>query len=198
MKKNKFQLKRESTYQQLLEAGLKCFSAKGYASTTLGDIVELTGHTKGAFYVHFKSKEQLFLHVLDYQMQVTNGWTDVPKEYSPEDTTLEEVITIVLTRLGEMLKGVDNWIVVLTDFYQQTKADPIIQSALKQKYREWVEGIEKLIVVLQEKGWISPDKDSVLIARQVIAFNEGYTLFSVLFGGTDAKVLIQGLVKLMS
>ncbi|TMV48361.1 TetR/AcrR family transcriptional regulator [Paenibacillus mesophilus] len=198
MKKNKFQLKRESTYQQLLEAGLKCFSAKGYASTTLGDIVELTGHTKGAFYVHFKSKEQLFLHVLDYQMQITNGWTDVPKEYSPEDTTLEKIITIVLTRLGQMLKEVDNWIVVLADFYQQTKGDPVIQSALKQKYREWVGGIEKLIVVLQEQGWITPDKDPVLIARQVIAFNEGYTLFSVLFGGTDAKVLIQGLVKLMS
>lgn len=198
LKKNKFQLKREATYQQLLEAGMKCFSKKGFASTTLGDIVEQTGHTKGAFYVHFKSKEELFLKVLDYQIQITSGWTDVPKEYNPADTTLAEVITITLTRLGQMLHGVDNWIIVLADFHQQTKNDPEIQSMLRQKYREWVAGIEQLIVVLQEKGWIDKNKDPALIAKQVISFNEGFTVFSVLFGETDTKVLISGLVKLMS
>ncbi|RED52832.1 TetR/AcrR family transcriptional regulator [Cohnella lupini] len=198
MKKNKFQLKREATYQLLLEAGLICFSERGYTATTLGDIVERTGHTKGAFYGHFKSKEELFFHILDYQFQITSGWTDIPKEYSPSDTTLEEVITITLTRLSQMQKGVDNWIVVLTDFYLQTKHLPEYQEKLTEKYRQWVAGIEKLIVVLQEQGWIPRDKDPHIIAVQVIAFNEGYTIFSSLFGGSNAEALIQGLVKLMS
>ncbi|MDF2921596.1 MAG: hypothetical protein K0R57_510 [Paenibacillaceae bacterium] len=198
MKKNKFQLKREATYQQLLEAGMKCFSAKGYASTTLGDIVALTGHTKGAFYVHFKSKEELFLQVLDYQMQLTHGWTDAPKEFSSAETTLEEVLVVVLARLGQMLGGVDNWIVVLADFYQQTKGDAVIQGTLRQHYGEWVAGIEKLVVVLQEQGWVSPDRDPRPVAKQIIAFNDGFTLFTVLFGETDKKALIQGLVKLLA
>lgn len=198
MKKNKFQLKREATYQLLIEAGMTCFAEKGYAATTLGDIVARTGHTKGAFYGHFESKEQLFLHILDYQMQITNGWTNIPKEFSPANMTLEEVLIITLTRLGQMLKGIHNWIVVLVDFYQQTKHLPEIQAKLKQKYREWVAGIEALILTLQEQGWISREKDTSQIAMQVIAFNEGYTIFSVLFGGTNTDALIRGLSKLMS
>lgn len=196
--KNKFQLKREATYGQLLEAGMKCFSAKGFSSTTIADIVSQTGHTNGAFYVHFKTKEHIFLQVLDYQMQITSGWTDVPKAYSPANTTLEEVVTITLTRLGEMLQGVDNWIVVLADFYQQTKQDPEIQHVLREKYKGWVAGIEQFIRILQEQGWISKEKDVRTTAKQVIAFNEGFTVFSKLFGETDTKALIQGLVKLMS
>lgn len=198
MHKNKFQLKREATYRQLLEAGMKCFSAKGFSSTTIGDIVSQTGHTNGAFYVHFKTKEQLFLHVLDFQMHITSGWTDVPKAYSPADTTLEEVVTITLTRLNEMLQGVDNWIVVLADFYQHTKQNPEIQKLLREKYKAWVSGIERFIRVLQEQGWVSKEKDALLTAKQVIAFNEGFTVFSKLFGETDTLALIQGLVKLMT
>ncbi|CAI6084953.1 TetR/AcrR family transcriptional regulator [Cohnella sp. JJ-181] len=198
MKKNKFQLKREATYRQLLEAGLQCFSEKGYASTTLGEIVARTGHTKGAFYGHFKSKEELFFDVLDYQIQLTSGWTDVPKQYDSSDTTLEEVIKHTLSNLAHQLKEIDNWIIVLVDFYLQTKHIPEYHEKLMAKYRDWVSGIEMLVKVLQEGGWVSRDKDTQSIAMQVIAFNEGFTIFSKLFGSSNEDTLIQGLVKLMS
>ncbi|WP_171056159.1 TetR/AcrR family transcriptional regulator [Paenibacillus sinopodophylli] len=198
MTKNKFQIKREATYQLLLEAGMSCFSEKGYAATTLGDIVARTGHTKGAFYGHFTSKEQLFMHVLDYQIQLTNGWTDIPKQYNTADTTLEEVLLITLSQLGQMVKGIDKWIVVLIDFYQQTKHDSEMHGMLKEKYRNWIAGIEALVITLQEKGWIPPEKDAHIIAIQVIAFNEGYAVFSLLFDGTNPGAHINGLVKLMS
>lgn len=197
MKKNKFQLKREATYRMLIEAGWHCFAEKGYAATTLGDIVARTGHTKGAFYGHFQKKEELFFHVLDYQIELTEGWWNIPAEYSPADTTLEQVIEHTLTRLGQLLMGIDNWIVVLVDFYQQTKQDAQIQRVLREKYGQWIAGIEKLVLSLQEQGWISKDKDPAPIAMQIIAFNEGYTIFSALFGGTNPRVLIQGLTKLM-
>ncbi|GAA3411102.1 TetR/AcrR family transcriptional regulator [Paenibacillus hodogayensis] len=197
MTKTKFQLKRETTHRQLLEAGLKCFAEKGFASTTIGDIVARTGHTNGAFYVHFRTKEQLFLEVLDYQMDMTSGWYEVPKQYSPANTSLEEVMTITLTRLGDMLLGVDNWIVALADFYQQTKQDPDVRELFQTKYRQWIAGIEQLVRNLQAQGWVDSERDPRPIAMQLIAFNEGYSLFSALFGGTDPHVLMEGLVKLL-
>jgi len=198
LEKNKFQLKREATYQQMLQAALMCFSEKGYTSTTLGDIVARTGHTKGAFYGHFKSKEELFFHVLDYQNQQTQGWTDVPKQYSPADTTLEEIIRLTVANLAKKLQGIDNWIVVLIDFYLQTKHHPEYHERLKAKYGLWISEISTLVRVLQEQGWVSPDKDVHLTAMQVIALNEGYTIFSTLFGGENDQALIQGLVRLLS
>ncbi|WP_308638001.1 TetR/AcrR family transcriptional regulator [Paenibacillus silvisoli] len=198
MIKNKFQLKRESTYQLLIEAGMKCFSEKGYTATTISDIVEQTGQTKGAFYGHFESKEQLFMHILNDQVDMTAGWTDIPKQFNPAETTLEEVMRATLTGLASMLASCPNWILVLVDFYQHSKHDPVMNGMLKDKYREWVAGVETLVIVLKEKGWISHNKDTRRIAMQIIAFNEGFIVSSVLFDGFDEQALIEGLVKLLA
>ncbi len=47
----------------VLEA-LRLFSLKGYLSTSVQDILDAAGTSKGGFYNHFKSKEELFHAVL--------------------------------------------------------------------------------------------------------------------------------------
>ncbi len=44
----------------LLEAALKCFQEKGYVGTTLDDIAQKAGTTRGAIHWHFGNKAQLF------------------------------------------------------------------------------------------------------------------------------------------
>jgi TetR/AcrR family transcriptional repressor of nem operon len=46
---------------QLLNAALQTIRAKGYAATTVEDICEEAGVTKGSFFHHFKSKDELAL-----------------------------------------------------------------------------------------------------------------------------------------
>ena len=43
---------------------MKLSSLKGFGSTSLHDILEASGTSKGGFYNHFKSKEDLFFQVL--------------------------------------------------------------------------------------------------------------------------------------
>ena len=50
--------------ERIIEESLKLFSVKGYASTSTTDIIEAVGTSKGGFYNHFKSKEQLFRDML--------------------------------------------------------------------------------------------------------------------------------------
>jgi len=51
----------EETVKKILDASLKLFTEKGYEQTTILDIVnDLGGLTRGAFYHHFKSKEDVF------------------------------------------------------------------------------------------------------------------------------------------
>lgn len=51
----------EETVQKILDASLKLFLEKGYEETTVLDIIsEMGGLTRGAFYQHFKSKEEVF------------------------------------------------------------------------------------------------------------------------------------------
>lgn len=57
MSRNKYP---EETVQKILDAALKLFLEKGYEETTVLDIVDgMGGLTRGAFYHHFKSKEEV-------------------------------------------------------------------------------------------------------------------------------------------
>jgi AcrR family transcriptional regulator len=55
---------REQTRQALLREGRKQFATAGYSAVGLAQIVSAVGVTKGAFYHHFESKEDLFRAVL--------------------------------------------------------------------------------------------------------------------------------------
>ena len=50
--------------ERIIEESLKLFSVKGYTNTSTTDIIEAAGTSKGGFYNHFKSKEQLFREML--------------------------------------------------------------------------------------------------------------------------------------
>ena len=55
----------EATRGVLLSAARQLFGAKGYADTSLDDIVQASGVTKGALYHHFSGKEELFRVVFE-------------------------------------------------------------------------------------------------------------------------------------
>jgi AcrR family transcriptional regulator len=50
--------------QEILEAAFTEFSRNGYASTTLDQIAERAGVTKGTIYVYFENKEHLFISMV--------------------------------------------------------------------------------------------------------------------------------------
>ena len=60
---------RERIYEELLDAGQRLFSEKGFRSTTLIDIYESVGISKSFFYSFFPSKEALAVRVLTRQRQ---------------------------------------------------------------------------------------------------------------------------------
>jgi len=49
----------------LLRAASKLFCKRGLEGTSIDEVAEAAGYTKGAFYANFKSKEELFLVMLD-------------------------------------------------------------------------------------------------------------------------------------
>jgi TetR/AcrR family transcriptional regulator len=55
----------ESARARLLEVAIALFAEKGYASTSVREIVALAGVTKPVLYYYFKSKEGIFRAILD-------------------------------------------------------------------------------------------------------------------------------------
>jgi AcrR family transcriptional regulator len=60
----------EKSRQQILDAALKLFSHKGYGATSVRDISEEAGLSKGNVYHHFPDKETIFRALLDRYFQV--------------------------------------------------------------------------------------------------------------------------------
>lgn len=65
MSLNKKQLQSEQTKKKLADASKALFVQKGFKATSIEDIVAATGSSKGNIYYHFKSKEGLFLYLID-------------------------------------------------------------------------------------------------------------------------------------
>jgi TetR/AcrR family transcriptional repressor of nem operon len=51
--------------ENIIHESLKLFSSKGFCSTSITDIMSAANTSKGGFYNHFASKEDLFFQVLD-------------------------------------------------------------------------------------------------------------------------------------
>jgi len=67
MKREKGKLTRKS----IVKKSLRLFSEKGYYNTSMADIVQATGLTKGGIYGQFKSKEEIWHAVYD---EAVNIW----------------------------------------------------------------------------------------------------------------------------
>ncbi len=55
----------QRTRSRLLSSAAKVFACKGMQQASVDEVAEEAGYTKGAFYANFKSKEELFLAMLD-------------------------------------------------------------------------------------------------------------------------------------
>ena len=58
--------KSERTKQFIIEKIAPVFNAKGYAGTSLNDMIHVTGLTKGSIYGNFENKDEVALAAFDY------------------------------------------------------------------------------------------------------------------------------------
>lgn len=59
-------LPKEERQSQIMEAAMKVFTKKGFASARMDDIVEESGLSKGAIYHHYDGKKDIFLALIEH------------------------------------------------------------------------------------------------------------------------------------
>ncbi|ANF96472.1 TetR/AcrR family transcriptional regulator [Paenibacillus bovis] len=80
---NKKQAQSELTRKKISEAARGLFVQKGYKATSIEDIVAATGSSKGNIYYHFKSKEGLFLYLLnEWDRDWLDKWQEKQSSYA--------------------------------------------------------------------------------------------------------------------
>ncbi|GAB6989216.1 TetR/AcrR family transcriptional regulator [Paenibacillus pini] len=80
---NKKRLQSEDTKKRVADAARGLFVKKGYKATSIEDIVSATGSSKGNIYYHFKSKEGLFLYLIDeWEQEWEQQWKEKESLYT--------------------------------------------------------------------------------------------------------------------
>lgn len=110
-------LQADRTEQAILQAAMELFRAGGYDKVSVRDICKAAGITTGAFYHHFRSKEDLitrgFSPMDDYISQALAGSEDAP---------IPEQLRILLVAYASFIES-QGWETV-SRYYQRRLSDP--------------------------------------------------------------------------
>jgi TetR/AcrR family transcriptional repressor of nem operon len=94
---------RHESKTRILQAALRVFREKGYSATRIEDICEAAELTKGSFFHHFDTKEELAIAAADYWSELTSALFAGAPYHVPADP-LERVLAYVDFR-KELLRG---------------------------------------------------------------------------------------------
>ncbi|WP_340063384.1 TetR/AcrR family transcriptional regulator [Ascidiimonas aurantiaca] len=170
--------KAERTRTFILETVAPIFNKKGYAATSLSDITEATGLTKGAVYGNFRDKEELALAAFNHNVH--------------------KLLSKISNRLKTTSSAIQQ-LFILTNFYRfygdYTKelggcpvlnvgVDAHMQNArLTEKVQQVIEilqdQIEEIIKDGKVKGEIWPYLKADVFARQIFIMIQGAVFFTV-------------------
>src|ERR1700730_5330771 len=81
--------RRELTRRNLLEAAAVVFAREGFHGASLDEVAATAGFTKGAVYSNFKSKDDLFLALLDDRIERQFAVASEVLDSGPHESALQ-------------------------------------------------------------------------------------------------------------
>lgn len=137
----------------IIQAALVCFSRKGYHLTTMDDIAQESGLSKGSLYWYFKSKKELFLSILEaYFRQMETAIQPILEGTLSPSEKLRAVAEVVV---GSM-KEVQPLASVMIDFWSQTRHEEDVNQLLRQVYEPSYQGLAAIIEEGIQRGEFRP------------------------------------------
>ena len=168
MPRNKYP---EITEQRILDSAYKLFIEKGWDNTTIQDIIEDLGDlTRGAFYHHFKSKEDIIDAVTSRIFACDNPFEAVEKDCTTNGLDkLKKVLTLFLTNESNIelvqklppavrdspqliARQIDQCRTVLAPYFQKLIEEGIKDGSVDVEYPKQTAEMFSFMITL----WISP------------------------------------------
>jgi TetR/AcrR family transcriptional repressor of nem operon len=147
------QLHKASAKTKILDAALMVIRAKGYAATTVDDLCAASDVTKGAFFHHFKSKEDLGVAAVQHWSEVT-GELFAAAPYHRHADPLERVLGYLEFRKQLLTGDVAEFTCLVGTMVQETfESSPAIRAACEASISGHVEKIETDIAeAMRQRG----------------------------------------------
>jgi TetR/AcrR family transcriptional regulator, cholesterol catabolism regulator len=181
MQKNKLTKRKEqaiASKQKIFDTAIMLFDRKGFDKVTVDDICEKSGVSKGAFYHHFKSKEQV---VIEAFLSADAIYEEYAFAELPRHKDFTKKMYLFLRKTAEFCNdvGIDNMQITFRSQINSNRRNAAIASEKRALYKI----TENLIEEGQSKGEICTDLSKEDIMRIVIRCIRGVIYDWCLMGG---------------
>jgi AcrR family transcriptional regulator len=169
--------KQAKTRSCLLEAAGKVFSRRGLQQASIDEVAEEAGFTKGAFYANFKSKEELFLAMLDDRFAERLEQIDrvVTGDVEPEDQARQAGVDF-----ARYVTADPEWQRLFFEFAAHAGRSPEFREELVTRYRSLRERIAAIMRRRADELEIEPPLPLDQIALMTFAMANGVALEKLL------------------
>jgi TetR/AcrR family transcriptional repressor of nem operon len=169
--------KAERTRQFIIEKTAPIFNKKGYAGTSLSDITEATGLTKGSIYGNFADKDEVALAAFDYNIEKLGALTRAGM--AGRQTVREQLMVYVdLYENYSKHPFPEGGCPIMNTTVDADDTHPVLKSKVCQVVLAWKDRLVKLI----EKGIATrefhKEVDPEQTALTLIALIEGAILIN--------------------
>jgi TetR/AcrR family transcriptional repressor of nem operon len=171
--------KGQVTRRLILERAAPVFNKRGYAGTSMSEVVEATGLEKGGIYNHFGSKDELALESFAYSISLMTEAFVVAQEGK---FGLDRLVAII-EAFGEWA---DNPLIaggcpIMNTAIESDDTHPALAARARDAMESWHRLIGAIVKEAKARAEIDPDVDPYQLATLITSTLEGSLMLSKLF-----------------
>lgn len=158
--------RREQTRQELVLAAEECFVTGGFHASSVEQVADRAGYTKGAVYSNFASKEDLFFAI--YQRRVEQVLTEVVPglRQAGAEQAFDWLATATVERRGRD----DGWLAVFFEFWAHVLRHPELRERFAAIHARFLEPLAETVRQLAEDRGLALPTD-VNAGQVALAWN---------------------------
>lgn len=181
--------KSEKTREFILEKCAPVFNQKGYTGTSLSDLENATGLTKGCIYGLFRNKEELAVACFDYARSLIHERME--SEAKKKDNAIEKLRAIFdMYRTFPEFWPVKGGCPILNTSIEADDTNPELQERVVKALEIWRRYFASIITRGIRNGEIQPNANPHVIATLFIALLEGATMMSKAYNDSSSLGIV--------
>jgi AcrR family transcriptional regulator len=172
---------RKATRAKLVDAALQLFSTSGYEHATVDEISQAAGYSKGAYYFHFSTKDDILLELLRL-------WTEdrgIQLAGAAEAGATRESLRELLAGFFSYASS-PRWPGVLLEFWAQAIRNTEVSKRLTDAYAVWRKQLAEAFGAASAAGIITASAEDA--ASVALAAHDGYAV-QVAIGAPGGKAM---------
>jgi AcrR family transcriptional regulator len=169
--------KQAHTRSCLMKSAAKVFARRGLQQASIDEVAGEAGYTKGAFYANFKSKEELFLAMLDERFAERLEQIELA---AASDADLDSQVRQASADFTEYISADPEWQRLFFEFSAYAARNEDFRQELVTRYRALRERIAEVYARAAEQAGVEPPIPVDQVAVMTFAMANGIALEKLL------------------